>query len=163
MNIEISTNEYRDLLDILHVADVVMSGHRREDDVRSRRHRALIRKLYALAEGEGLGNLISYNEASRSHTPTVEFERNSVAHILLDEFGDHLFWDILIQRLIARDAEEIAGGTERLSAMSEGERQAIEAPLRSRYVEEFSKNGVANLAVIEQFSVGGGAPIKTSD
>jgi hypothetical protein len=28
MNIEISPKEYRDLLDILHIADVVMSGHR---------------------------------------------------------------------------------------------------------------------------------------
>jgi hypothetical protein len=27
MNIEISTKEYRDLLDILHIADVIMSGH----------------------------------------------------------------------------------------------------------------------------------------
>ncbi len=34
MNIEISAKEYRDLLDILHIADVVMSGHRREEDKR---------------------------------------------------------------------------------------------------------------------------------
>jgi hypothetical protein len=53
MNIEISTNEYRDLLDILHIADVVMSGHRNEADRRTERHRALIQKLYALAQGEG--------------------------------------------------------------------------------------------------------------
>jgi hypothetical protein len=40
MNIEISTKEYRDLLDILHIADVVMSGHRREENKRTALHRA---------------------------------------------------------------------------------------------------------------------------
>jgi hypothetical protein len=64
MNIEISPKEYRDLLDILHIADVVMSGHRREEDKRTERHRALIQKLYALARGEGFDRLISYSKRS---------------------------------------------------------------------------------------------------
>ena len=63
MDIELSAKEYRDLLDILHIADVVLSGHRREPDKRSERHRALIQKLYALVGGEGLDRLISYNES----------------------------------------------------------------------------------------------------
>jgi hypothetical protein len=163
MNIEISTKEYRDLLDILHIAEVVMSGHRREKDKRTERHRALIEKLYALAGGEGFDRLIRYSESVHKHAPTAEFEQSTLAHAVIDAFGDHLFWDELISRLTTRDAALIAGGIDRLNAMNDGDRQAVEGPIRQRYIEEFATNEVAKLEVIERFGTGGGLPAKTSD
>ncbi|HEY6010478.1 MAG TPA: hypothetical protein VIX18_03325, partial [Nitrospirota bacterium] len=118
MHIEMSPAEYRDLLDMLHIADVVISGHRRETDARTVRHRALIQRLYALAHREGLDRLIKYNERANAYVPTAEFEENSPAHALLDEFEEHFFWDELISRLTVRDAALIAGGIDRLNAMS---------------------------------------------
>lgn len=163
MNIEISPQEYRDLLDMLHIAEVVMSGHHKEEDIRSERHRALIQKLYGLAQGDGLERLISYNESVKKHGPTAEFEETSLAHPVIHEFGDHLFWDELITQLSVRDAAQTAGGIDRLNAMSDSDRQAAEGPIRQRYIDEFSVNGVANLAVIERFSTGQGMQVKTSD
>jgi hypothetical protein len=164
MKIEIEAKEGRDLLDILHIADVVISGHRRGEDKRTERHRALIQKLYALlAQGEGLDRLIAFNENVHKYIPTSDFEQGALAHVLLDEFGDHLFWDELIARLSVRDAAQIAGGHERLNAMSDSDRQALEGPIRQRYIEELSANGLANLTVIEQFSSGEGNLAKTSD
>ncbi len=163
MIIEISPKEYRELLDILHISDVVMSGHRKENIMRSREHRALIQKLYALAGREGLDQLIGYNEHEHTYVPTAEFEENSMAHDVIDEFGDHLFWDQLIARLSARDAAQMAGGIAHLNEMSDSERQAAEEPIRQRYVQEFAANGVANLEVVERFAVGGGAQVRTSD
>jgi hypothetical protein len=161
MNIEISAKEYRDLLDILHIADVVMSGHRREEDKRTGQHRALIQKLYALAQGAGLDLLIGYNKSAKKYVPTRDFEQSSLTHAVIDEFGDHLFWDQLISRLTERDAAQIAGGPDRPDPMSD--RQIVEGPIRQRYIEEFTMNGVANLAVVERFSAGGGTPAMTSD
>ncbi len=162
MNIEITPEEYRDLLDILHLADVVMSGHRREEDRRTEGHRALIQKLYAKAPGEGLGRLISRTDGGNKYAPTEEFERSTIAHRVIDEFGDHLFWDELINRLSVRDAEQTAGGMDRLNAMSDNDRQHVEEPIRQRYIDEFAVNGVANLELVERFATGG-IPIKTSD
>ncbi len=162
MNIELTSKEYRDLLDILHIADVIMSGHRREADTKTDRHRALVQKLYALAPGEGLGRLISRNDRTNAYVPTEEFEHGTVAHVLIDEFGDHLFWDELINRLSVRDAAQAAGGIERLNAMSESERRQTEGPVRQRYIDEFALHGVANLEVVERFD-GSGVSIKTSD
>ena len=163
MNIEISAKEYRDLLDILHIADVVMTGHRREEDKRTERHRALIQKLYALAQGEDLERLISYKENAKKFVTTGDFEQSSLAHAVIDEFGDHLFWDELISRLTERDAAQLGGGTSRLNVTSESDRQHAEGHIRQRYIEEFAKNGVANLEVIERFGTGVGLPVKTSD
>jgi len=163
MNIEISTKEYRDLLDILHIADVIMSGHRREEDKRTERHRALIQKLYALAGGAGFEGFINYSKSVNKYVPTADFEQGTLAHTVIDEFGDHYFWDELISRLTTRDAARLAAGIERLNAMSDSDRQQVEGPIRQQYVEEFAANGVANLAVIEPFGIGKGIPIKTSD
>ena len=162
MNIEISTKEYRDLLDILHIADVVMSGHRREDDKRVGRHRALIQKLYALAQGEGLDLLMRHDEREELYSQP-EFEKSSLAHVMIDEFGDHLFWDELISRLSVRDAAQAAGGMDRLNALNDRDRQAAEGPIRQGYIEEFSRNGISNLVVIDRFDIGGNERVKTSD
>jgi len=163
MHIELSTQEYRDLLDILHIADVVLSGHRREKDMRRKQHLELIRKLYALAPGEGLERLIGYNERVNAYIPTAEFEASSVAHVAIDEFGDHLFWDQLIGRLSARDAAQVAGGIERLNTLSESDREALEGPIRQRYAHEFATHGVASLEVVERFGMGEGPQVRTSD
>jgi len=162
MNIELSPKEYRDLLDLLHIADVVMTGHRRAEDKRTTGHRALVQKLYSLAQHEGFERLMSHDERVHKYVPTAEFEQSSLAHPLLDAFGEHLFWDELISRLSARDTAQMAGGTEQLNALDDRERQRMEGPIRQRYIEEFSANGVANLEVVERFSSLGTA-VRTSD
>jgi hypothetical protein len=163
MNIEFTADEYRDLLDIVHIADVVLSGHRREPDKRSERHRALIQRLYARAQGEGLGQFMRLDPKTGASIPTPEFEENTLAHVAIEEFGDHLFWDELISRLAVRDAAFAAGGMDRLNALSDSDRQAAEGPVRQGYIEEFSKNGIANLVVIDRFTLGGNEPVRTSD
>ena len=162
MIIDISAKEYHDLLDILHIADVIMAGHRRDEDKRTERHRALIQKLYALSNDAGLEGLIGYNELVKKFVPTADFEHSSLSHTVLDEFGDHLFWDQLISRLTERDAAQVAGRTSPL-ALSDSDRQHEEGHIRQRYIEEFAKNGVANLEVIERFSAGVGMRAQTSD
>jgi hypothetical protein len=163
MKIELSTEEYLSLLDLLHVADVVMAGHRRQEDKRTERHRLLVQRLYGLAREAGLDRLMSYDETAKRYQPTEAFEEHSLAHTLLDEFGDHLFWDALIDRLSVRDAALIAGGTDRLNALNEADRRAIEGPIRQRYVAEFTANGTGNLEVVERFGTEAGTPVKTSD
>ena len=163
MKIELSTQEFRDLLDILHIADIILSGHRREKDPRTERHRALIQQLYARSLAEGFDRLFNYDAGAQNYIPAREFEESTLAHALIDEFGDHLFWDELISRLSARDTAQMAGGIERLNALAESNRQQLEGPVRQRYIEEFSLHGVDNLDVVERFSFGRGTAVKTSD
>jgi hypothetical protein len=163
MKIEITTEEYLALLDVLHISDVVLSGHRREEDQRTARQRGLIQKLYGLARGEGLDQLMRHDESAKKYVPTAAFEENSLAHVLIEEFGDHLFWDELISRLSARDAALIAGGMESLNAMSDSDREAVEGPIRQRYIAEFTANSIRNLEVTERFGMEGGMPVRTSD
>jgi hypothetical protein len=163
MNIELTAQEYRDLLDILHIADMIVSGHRRGGDKRTEGHRALIQKLYAGAGNEGFDGLVSHNRILNKYETTEDFEQSTPAHGLVNEFSEHLFWDQLISRLTIRDAAQLTGGAERLGSMSNSDRRHVEEPIRQRYVQEFSANGVANLEVIERFTAVEGMPMQTSD
>ena len=163
MNIEITANEYRDLLDILHIADVIVSGHRTEPDKRSERHRALIQKVYVLARGEGLDRLMRHDALDNVYVPTPEFEKSTLSHVLINEFADHAFWDELISQLSVRDAAQAVGGMDRLNALNDSDRQATEGLIRQRYIKEFSRNGLTNVTVIDRFDNGRNEPVKTSD
>lgn len=163
MNIEFDSAEYRDLLDILHIADVVISGHRKTEDTRTARHRTLIQKLYGLAKSAGQEGMMSFNDELGTYVPTPDFEHSTVAHIALDDFANHLFWDHLINRMTERDAAQLAGGVDRLRAMDKSDRNRLESAIRQRYAEEFGANDIANLRLIEPFGASGSVPIKTSD
>ena len=163
MKIDLSKEQYRSLLDILHIAEVIISGHRRQEDPRTASHRKLLQALYARAGEAGFGDLFEYHPAEQKHHPTGEFENEALSHALIDEFVDHAFWDQLISRLTTRDAALNAGGRERLLAMSDSEREALEKPINERYISEFSQHGIENLEVVDRFSDGPGVPVRTSD
>ncbi len=163
MNIELDANEYRDLLDIVHIADVVLSGHGRGEDKRSERPRRLIQKLYALAKSAGSERMMGFDEKERKYVPTPEFEKSTLAHVELDEFGEHLFWDHLINRLSQRDAAQLVGGLERIAAMDEKDRHELFHAIRKRYAEEFRANDILHLRLVEPLEAAAGVPVKTSD
>ncbi len=163
MKIELSKAEYRVLVDILHISEVVMNSHRREQDPRTEVHRKLLEALYARAEEAGFGDLFVYHAAEKKHHPTEAFENDALSHKLVDEYEEHSFWDQLISRLTMRDAAQEAGGRERLEAMGDEEREKVERPINDRYIKEFTENGVDNLAVVDRFIGAKGATVTTSD
>lgn len=165
MNIELDEKEYRNLLDLLHIADVVLSGHRKTEDMRSARHRALIQKLYALAKNAGLDKLMTFKDDVKRYAPTPAFEESTLAHVVLDEFGEHLFWDHLTNRLSQRDAAQLAGGVGGLKSMSDTDLQRLHGAIKQRYIEEFSAHDITNLRLIdpEPASPVAEEPVKTSD
>ncbi len=163
MNIELDAKEYRDLLDIVHIADVIMSGHERGENTRSERHRLLIQKLYALAKNAGFESLMQYDETAKKHVPSQDFERSTLAHVELNEFGEHLFWDHLINRLSQRDAAQLAGGLEQLSTMDEKDRHELFHAIQQRYAQEFGANDILHLRLVEPLETAAGIPVKTSD
>lgn len=156
MNIELSRDEYRRLLDILHLADVVLLKAEADEAERS-----LIQKMYAHASQEGFADSIGYDHVRDRYIPTWKFERTTDAHERIEQFSNNLFWDQLVNRLTMRDAAKLVGGIEQLNAMTEDQHQEMEAPIRERYIQEFSTNGLTNLTLDYRGDLKG--PSHTSD
>ena len=58
MKIDLTRSEYRDLLDMLYIADWVLTAHREEEDPRTQRYRKLEQKYFAFAKAMKYENLI---------------------------------------------------------------------------------------------------------
>jgi phage pi2 protein 07 len=163
MKIDIAKNEYRDLLDLLYIAHWVLASHKTEKDPRTAQYDEIIQKFYSYAKEAGFDSLIEYDPHGRSYHPASEFEDGSQAVKFLTEFVNHSFWDELIIRLAERDAVLQVGSSEQLRLLSHEDRHVLEDSLQERYADEFNRNGLRRIGIIEQFGPGIAKPVVTSD
>lgn len=163
MNVEITKEEYRDLLDLLQMAHLVIHAHETEDDPRTEKYDAVMQKILAYSKEAGLDSLIEYSGDMKEYHPTALFEETSEAGDFIDEFVEDSFWDILIRRFTDRDIARTVGGYEQLEGLSMTERFTLETPLIKKYSSEFDEYGLERLEIVEQRSTLLTMPAKTSD
>ena len=146
MNVNLTQREYRLLLDLLMSADWVIHGHRREEPVGAEPYRMLIQKFLSLADEFGLGNMVEIDEDRNQYRPTEQFEENTEAWRLLDEYDDLVFWEELIVRLAERDIARMPGKSD-IEAMSGEEYDRLAQPLEEKYAGEFFEHGIERLTL----------------
>lgn len=162
MNVEIAREEYEKLLDLLSIANSVLTGHKTEDDPRTAPYEKIIQKFYALSKQMDLSGKIEFDSDLERYFPTATFEETSEARKFLDEFADETFWHELIYRFTERDLERQLGGHEKLRSLRLEERFNLETPIEDKYAGEFEEYGIERLEVVERFDTGGMSP-RTSD
>ncbi len=147
MKINITKREYRDLLDILYIADWVLNAHNPAYDPKTERYRKLEQKFYSHAKEMGFDNLIEYAPELERHFPTKEFEETSECTEFIDEFENDTFWEELIHRLVDRDLARQEGGIENVMKLSMKERIEKSTLLEEYYATEFEVNRLNNLKI----------------
>ena len=145
MKIDLTRKEYRDLLDMLYIAEWVLNAHRMEEDSRTKRYGELEQKFLALAEKMKYENLIEYAPEAKKYFPTQEYEETSSVHPFIDEYEDDTFWKELTSHLSARDLARKLGGYDKINDLSFQERFRRLGELEEFYSDEFVLNGLENL------------------
>lgn len=145
MKIDLTKKEYRDLLDILYVANWVFSAHKVEDDPRIERFDQLEQKFLALSKQMKFENLVEYDAALDTYFPTREYEETSAAHTFISEYDNDSFWDELTSRLAQRDLLKQMGGPEKMVDLPKREMLEKLFQLEEIYGDEFTQNGLENL------------------
>ena len=163
MKIDITNEEYMDLLDLFHIASWVLVSHKTTVDPRAEKLEMIIQKFYALAREMGRGDLVEYDPGRGKYRPTKTLEDTSRSLEFIDEFVDHSFWDELIVRFAERDAARQAGGYGKLDLLNHEDRHALVDPLEERYAEEFNERGIEQLEIVERFSGDASKPVATHD
>jgi len=163
MKIDISVDEYRALLDVLHMADWVMHAHENEPNPDTAPYDAVIQKFYSMAKTMGQDNLIEYDSDVKKYFSTREHDDESASWDFIDEFTNDTFWDELVHRLTDRDVAHLVNGYDQLEKLSMEERFMREAPIIERYVNEFDDHGLDRLRIVEHFETDNAAPARTSD
>lgn len=146
MKIDFTKKEYRLLLDLLSIADWVMSAHKTDPDERVTPYAALQQKIFSLAAEFGCDDLISYDESLAGYYPTVAFENESDDQIFIEEYDEDCFWDMLAGRLAQRDLVDELGPDAFLET-EPAERMTMEDKHADKYLDEFEANGIMNLRI----------------
>lgn len=149
MNIDMTEEEYRNLLDVLHMAEWVMHAHETEKDPATGPYDQVIQKLYALAKPMGQDHLIEYDADAAEYFATRKFDDTTASWEFIEDFTEETFWDELIHRMTDRDLARKAGGYERLDRLSMKERFSLESPIIEKYSREFEERGLERLEIAE--------------
>lgn len=151
MNINFTEKEYRLLLDMVFIADWVMTSHDPDQGSDDDPYQMLFQKIYSYAGEMGCGDLVEGVMESNRYFPSRKYEDESDVFEWIDEYNAMNFWEELIERLTERDVLEHAPPGER-------ERMGVEefwrraAPFEQRYAAELEKYGIDRLVVDEDRS-----------
>ncbi|MDI9569118.1 MAG: hypothetical protein QM278_00060 [Pseudomonadota bacterium] len=147
MKIELTKEEYRDLIDMLYIADWIIYSHRSVDIQELLRYQQLRYKIYAFAEKAGLGNLIEYDAEMKYYIETPEFEEESDCHDIIEDYDNSVFWDRFVEMLCQRDIHREFGPKEP-KKKKEFEKYCLRfIDIENQYKEEFEKNGLENVMI----------------
>lgn len=163
MNVGITKEEFIDILEMLHIASWVLVAHKTEDDPRTRKYGRIMQKFLALAKEAGAGELVEYDPEAGKYHPSSTFEESSRSRDFIHEFEDDTFWDELLDRLTERDLERQVGGYENLRTLSPEDRALFETPIRERYAQELTENGLERFEIVERFGSNIPRPAATHD
>ena len=145
MKIDLTRKEYRDLLDMLTIADWVLNAHKAVADPRTGRYRKLEQKFFSFAKQMKYENLVEYAADHDRYFQTKEYDESSAARTFIVECENDSFWEELISRLAERDLARQLGGDDRVSTLSPEELFEKLGQLEEYYGDEFSQNGLENL------------------
>jgi hypothetical protein len=149
MKISLTKQEYQLLLDMLYIANWVITAHRVGEDPQTQPYEGLEQKLFSFAKEAGYENLVHYDEKFGQYFPTRELEEQSLARSLIDEYDNDSFWEELAARLATRDVARRLGGFDKLAALRPMERIEKLGTREDYYNAEFVVNGLDNLRLVK--------------
>ncbi len=153
MKIELSKDEYRNLLDLLYMGEWMLDAHDDVQDSKKQKYGIAIQKFYSYAKEMGFENLIIYDEELEQYFPTREYEDKTTSRKYIDEYDNDSFWDELVSRLMERDIQKmIINGLIKPPTTGE-ERLRIGHPIETKYYDEFEKNGLDNVVIKNDISL----------
>ncbi len=147
MKIAISKKEYIVLLQILEMAQWVVSAHAIGPLPEAKPFDDLEQKIFALAKEYGLESLITFDRKLGAYFETSHYEETCSAMEFVDKFENDSFWETLIDRLAERDVVKKVG-RKVLSEMGPKERIMAYGEREDFYSKEFEKYGIERVAIV---------------
>ncbi|ADL53317.1 hypothetical protein [Clostridium cellulovorans] len=152
MKINITKNQYRKLIDVIYVGNMMINGIRNADK-QIKEYEDLEQYIYSFAKDFGFEDLIQYENLLEEYIPTREFE-DSVVEEYLEVYNDYIFWEELQMRLSKRDAilETNTGWVKNDDSgeLSEEQFRRLlhrQVEIEEKYEDEFCQNGLDNITV----------------
>jgi hypothetical protein len=149
MHIRFTEQELVTLVEMLSLAANVASWNQKESaDPKLSEYEAFESKMLEKAAHNGLSDMIEFDEERQRFRIKKDLEENLFYSECYEEFRNESFWDELTVRLADRDLVKSIG-LPAWEALSEEQRRAKTITTEKRYWEEFSKNGIDRVIVMQ--------------
>jgi hypothetical protein len=146
LKIEFSKAEYRTLIEMLYLAQWVLTCHDEQPEPSKERHFLLCQKIYASAKAMGCETLIENDKQLRAFVPSEKLEALESVRDAIETYNAESFWEELIDRLLERDVTALLPTLTREPSNPE-EYWELAGPIEERYATEFATNGVRRLKI----------------
>ncbi len=148
MKIFFSKKEYKILLEMMEIANWVLSSSEFEDAAQEDSYNDLEQKILSHAKSFGLEEHIVFDKRLNKYFTTQDFEERCILNHI-DHYDNEIFWDELVNRLAKRDLlknhseQEIKDMdfTDYIQKVDEHEK---------KYGQEFEKHGLERLVIKEE-------------
>ena len=147
MQIKFTKNETEKLLELLSIADWVLTSMDVDEDERKDDYLKLLQKLYHEAYENGCKKEIQYDEESNDYFLSEDWEEETQVRDFIEEYEDASFWEELTFRLADRDIDRKMNGK---TPKNCEEHVAMFTRIQTKYEEEFEKNSLENLELVSK-------------
>ncbi len=145
MQIKFTKPEMEKLLELLNIAEWVLTSEDVDEDERKEPYLKLLQRLYHEAYEGGMTKEIVYDKAANDYYFNEDWEEEVQARDFIEEYEDASFWDELVFRLADRDIDRKMNGK---PPKNFEEHVAMFTKIQSKYEEEFEKNNLENLEIV---------------
>ena len=146
MKIELTDDEFRDLIMMIYLAEWVLHAHDVEVNPDTVQYTHLEQKLFKLALKHGMDDWIEYEERHDVHYPMKPLaEGEARQHI--NTYDNNTFWDELASRLATRDLIRRYGSSEAAWEMPVDRRFKELFEIEGQYSEEFATHGLERIRI----------------
>ncbi len=146
MEIKFTKSEMEKLLELLNIAEWVLTSEDVEEDERKEPYMKLLQRLYHEAYESGMTKEIEYDEAAKDYYFNEDWEEKVQARDFIEEYDDASFWDELVFRLADRDIDRKMNGK---APKNFEEHVAMFTQIQTKYEEEFEKNNLEHLELVK--------------
>ena len=133
MNLELTTKQFRRLLDMAYIGNWVLNSTRGDDRIQD--YEQVESLLFAKAVGEGMSALTEVYQGEA--VPSRAFVEGGI-HEAIVEYENNVFFDILAEELAHRDMDDAPIDETNLDEFN----QRVET-----YITEFEAHGTDNITV----------------
>ena len=145
MKIELTKEQYLNLLKLVYLGEWMANAHRTED--RIEKYENSLSQIFSYAKEFGFNDYADDEEVGDNKIyPTRKFEEETDVHKLHEEYDNDTFWDELIDRLRDRDFFG-SYGKEKIEKMTQDEYFNNLNKFADKWAEEFEKYDIGRLGI----------------
>lgn len=149
MKLNLTTKEYRRLLELVHLGMWVVTGYQGEDTAAAKRYFELDQKLLEGATAMGCADAVEERDDGTLQ-PSPKLADEEKLREIQTEFQNDAFWHELVARMADRDfaAEQARRVIETPGVEPPPSSEEVTKKIEDRYWAEFEKNDLANVVVL---------------